>query len=137
MIASEVAAQVGQVMVGEPVDDEQPAIIVTSVRLLEGGPTSEWPASSASRGTAPDTAARTGLVLQVEFELSGTPGVWRFTLPSDELDQDELAYFEPDQCRVVRASLPEFVAGEVSWQLREWERTRLQGAEPGSPRLLE
>jgi hypothetical protein len=106
-------------LVGAPIDDFRPALIVRSARRL-AHPDVESPQERRLLDQG-------GLVVEVTFDLEPEPGrwVWRIGIGGEDLpgEDDDL-------------SSGEFVRSDLSWRLIEWRDTRDVSGALAAPRLL-
>jgi hypothetical protein len=110
-------------LVGQPLDDHQPALILRSVRRLGRADIEALVAQGQER---PQLLGE-NLVLEIVFDLAGERGPWLWRLALDEEDLPG-----PDE----DLSPGEHVQGELTWRLLEWRDAQEPRPASTAPRLL-
>jgi hypothetical protein len=104
-------------LVGRPLDDHAPVLIVRSARHLCPDELAE--------GEERELVEDGGVVLEVVFDLDQERWLWHLGV-----DREDLPGPNED------LSLSEYLQSEVSWRLIEWRDTREQRQSAAAPRLL-
>ena len=104
-------------LIGRPLDEYTPALVVRSARRLS--------AADLSDDQERELVAADGVVLEVMFDLDHERWLWHLGVDPDDLPG-------PDE----GLTLSEFLQSEVSWRLIEWRDTREQRQPGAAPRLL-
>jgi hypothetical protein len=104
-------------LIGRPLDEYMPALVVRSARRLT--------AADLSDDEERELLNAGGVVLEVVFDLDKERWHWHLGVDPDDLPSpaDDL-------------TLSEFLQGEVGWRLVEWRDTREQHEAAAAPRLL-
>jgi hypothetical protein len=110
-------------LVGQPLDDVSPALIVRSARRLGRADVEELVAQGLEGRQLLDEA----LVLEVIFDLAGESGPWLWRLALDEEDLPR-----PDE----DLSPGEYLSGELTWRVLEWRDAQKPRRISAAPRLL-
>jgi hypothetical protein len=106
-------------LVGRPLDEFAPALVVRSARRLVRGEVDDSDERELLDGG--------GVVLEVIFDLDHQSGPWVWRLG---IDRAEL----PGAGEAL--SQGEFLRGELTWRLIEWRETRDEQRAHAAPRLL-
>jgi hypothetical protein len=110
-------------LVGRPLDDVPPALIVRSARRLTRADVEDLVAQGREGRQLLDE----NLVLEVVFDLVGESGPWLWRLALDEEDLPG-----PDE----DFSPGEYLSGELTWRLLEWRDAQEPRRVSAAPRLL-
>jgi hypothetical protein len=104
-------------LIGRPLDEYTPVLIVRSARRLAP--------AEVSDDDERELAKAGGVVLEVVFDLDQERWLWHLGV-----DPDDLPGAGDDH------TLSEFLQAEVGWRLVEWRDTREQHEAVAAPRLL-
>ena|SRR5437660_833184 len=110
----EVVSRALDSLVGHPLDEHPPALVVARARRLDPADVAELVRRGAEDAGLLEGR---GVAVEVVFTLEDEPGpwVWRLLLAEDDVPE---------------------AAGELAWRLLEWRDTRRQRLQPAAPRLL-